>query len=265
MLKNKKLFLFDIDGTIAVGDQLIDGTSELLAYIDNIGGIAMYISNNSTLSCESYVQKFAAWDLCVPEKYFVTASYATCLYMKIKYKDQKIFVVGTKSFVQELNEFNLSITEVPDDDVSCVLVGYDSELTYQKLSDACLLLSRDNVNFVATSPDLRCPVPFGFVPDCGSICQMITNASGRKPFIVGKPNPLMAELCLKESGFSKDETLIVGDRLYTDIAIGINAGIETALVLTGETSQSDLTNTRYLPDFAFPSIRDLYHEIMEDI
>ena len=264
MLKEKKLFLFDIDGTIALEEQLFDGTMDLLTHIANIGGTAMYISNNSTKSREDYVAKFANWDIQVPPHYFITASYVTCLYMKAKYKAEKIFVIGTRSFIEELRAFGLSVTEDPDPDVACVLVGFDSELTYKKLENACKLLSDPNIDFLSTSPDLRCPVSFGFIPDCGSICQMIINAVNRKPFIIGKPNPLMIELCLRESGHSKEETLVIGDRLYTDIAVGINAGVETAVVLTGEAKQGDLATTKFPPDFAFSTIRDLYDEIIEE-
>lgn len=264
MLKNKKLFLFDIDGTIALDDKLFDGTMDLLTYISNNGGTSMYISNNSTKSREDYVAKFANWDIQVPTKHFMTASFVTCLYMKAKYKTEKIFVIGTQSFVEELRASGLYVTEDPETDVSCVLVGFDRELTFKKLENACQLLSNHKIDFVATSPDLCCPVSFGFIPDCGSICQMISNAVNRKPFVVGKPNPLMIELCIRESGHSKEETLVVGDRLYTDIASGINAKVDTAVVLTGEATQADLGDTKFPPDFAFATIRDLYEEIIEE-
>ena len=264
MLKEKKLFLFDIDGTIAVEEQLFDGTMDLLKHIENIGGIAMYISNNSTKSREDYVRKFANWNIQVPPSYFITASYVTCLYMKAKYKSDKIFVIGTRSFIEELRAFGLSVTEELESDIACVLVGFDSELTYKKLENACQLLSHSDIDFLSTSPDLRCPVSFGFIPDCGSICQMIVNATSRKPFVIGKPNPLMIELCIRESGHSKEETLVVGDRLYTDIAAGINAGVETAVVLTGEAKQADLAKTKFPPDFAFTTIRDLYDEMIDE-
>lgn len=263
MLSRKKLFLFDIDGTIAIGDQLLDGTRELLRQIEAVEGRALYITNNSTKSRKDYVEKFSAWDLDVQEEQFVTASYAACLYLREKYAHRKLYVVGTRSFLQELREFGLRVTEEVEEDVRCVVVGFDSELRYEKLQKACELLSRPDVDFVGTNPDLRCPAPFGFIPDCGSICGMITAAVERQPVYVGKPNPQIVELCLSQTGFSKEETLVVGDRLYTDIACGLQAGVETCVLLTGEASRGDLADTPFPPDYCFENVMELYRAFAE--
>ena len=107
------------------------------------------------------------------------------------------------------------------------------ELTFQKLEDACILLNR-GVDYYATNPDWVCPTWYGSVPDCGSVCEMLFRATGRRPFVIGKPQPAMALLAMEKWGYSRDETLLVGDRLYTDIACGVNAGIDTVFVLSGE-------------------------------
>lgn len=170
-----------------MGDTLLDGTRELLEYIERIGGRALYITNNSTKGRKDYVEKFRRWNLRTTESDFVTASYAACLDMKKRYDGQKIFVVGTRSFVRELQDFGLRITEKVEPDICCVLVGYDSELTYQKTVDACELLSREKIDFAATNPDLCCPAPFGFVPDCGAICKMIFCAAAGNRGSSAKP------------------------------------------------------------------------------
>jgi HAD superfamily hydrolase (TIGR01450 family) len=122
--------------------------------------------------------------------------------------------------------------------VTVVLVGFDTELTYQKVEDACRLLAR-GADFLATNPDWACPTLFGFIPDCGAICELISRAAGRQPAFIGKPDPTMIQLALEQTGCTPAETLMVGDRLYTDIACGINAGVDTALVLTGEATRAD--------------------------
>ena len=143
MLREKKLFLFDIDGTLSLGDTLFDGSRELLAYIERIGGASYFITNNSTKSGADYVRKFAKWDLATTEDQFMTAGYLTIRYLQTHFADKKIFVVGTRSFVTELRAQGLCVTEEPEADAACVLVAFDNELTYQKAEHACELLFSD--------------------------------------------------------------------------------------------------------------------------
>lgn len=260
-LSKKKLFLFDIDGTLSVGDTLFDGSRELLEYIEKIGGRAYYITNNSTKSNGDYVEKFARWNLTTEEEQFVTSGYMAIRYLKENFRDQKIFVLGTKSYLAELRKQGIVVTEEVEEDVTCVLAAYDSELNYQKLEKACELLYRKEVAYLATNPDLCCPAPFGFIPDCGAICNMLEAAVYRKPRYLGKPSREVVELCLKRSGFSRKETLVVGDRLYTDIACGIEGKAQTCLLLTGEAKREDLQDTIYPPDYCFGTVRELLEYI----
>lgn len=257
-LKNKKLFLFDIDGTIAVGDSLYDGSADLLAHIDRIGGKSYFITNNSTRSGADYVERFRrAFHLETVEEQFVTSGFLTIRFLKEHFTGKKIFVLGTASFIKELRKNGLHITETADDDIACVVAAYDSELTYDKLIQACKVLSTTDVPFYATNPDLCCPIDFGFVPDCGAICRMITDSTGKTPAYLGKPSRHVVELCLSLSGFSKEETLVVGDRLYTDIACGINAGVDTCVLFTGEAKPADMADTPYPADYCFDNIKEL--------
>lgn len=257
-LSEKKLFLFDIDGTIAVGDTLYEGTRPLLDYIQSIGGKAYYITNNSTRSNADYVKKFReAFGLETTENQFVTSGYMTLRFLRQHYLRDKIYVLGTASYIAELRKNGLTVTEEPDPDASCVVVAYDSELTYQKLVNACQLLSTTDIPFYGTNPDLCCPIDFGFIPDCGAICQMITASTGRKPQYLGKPNPAVVALCQTDSGFSNAQTLVVGDRLYTDIACGLNAGVDTCVLYTGEATPEEVACTQYKPAYAFTDVRAL--------
>lgn len=261
MLKGKKYFLFDIDGTLAVGETLYDGTKEFLEWIEKNGGKSFYITNNSTKSRKDYVDKFARWGIDASEQQFMTASYATCLYMKEHYEGKKVFVLGTPSFVEELRGFGVHVTEEAEPDVACVLAGFDDTLQYEKLAKACELLFREEVDFLGTNPDLRCPAPFGFIPDCGAICGMIRETVGREPYFIGKPNRVIADLCAEQCEGLQEEFLVVGDRLYTDIACGINAGMETAVVYTGEADEEEVRTSIWKPDYCFDTIRDLYEAV----
>lgn len=266
MLEDKKLFLLDIDGTIAIDGILIDGTKNFMNYVLDIGGKYIFITNNSTKSIKDYVEQFIGLGIKVDETNFITASYATALYLQEHYKEKKIFVVGTKSFIEELKSFNINTTEDLEEDIQCAVVAYDNELTYKKIEKICELLStKKNIDYIATNPDLVCPTKFGFVPDCGAICKMIKLAVNREPIFIGKPNKIIGDLCIKKSGFTKEETLVIGDRLYTDIACGINSNIDTALVLTGEAKKEDIETTILKPEYIFKNIKELYEKIINII
>lgn len=261
-LQNKKLFLFDIDGTIAIGDTLYEGSRELLSHISSIGGKSYFITNNSTKSGADYVEKFkTCFGLDTTENLFITSGYLTLRFLKENFAHQKIYCLGTESFITGLKKNDLTVTETIEPDISCILVGFDNELTYRKLEIACELLSTRELPFYATNPDLRCPVPFGFVPDCGAICEMLHTATGKMPVYLGKPNASVVDMCLADSGFSKGETLVIGDRLYTDIACGINAGVDTCVLLTGEAKKEDLTDTAFPPNYCFDTVTDLLHAL----
>ncbi|MBQ7654628.1 MAG: HAD-IIA family hydrolase [Clostridia bacterium] len=261
MLKNKRLFLFDIDGTIAVDSTLYDGSFEMMNFINSIGGKAVYVTNNSAKSVSDYIKKFARWNIKTDESSFMTASTAACRYLKENFGNDKIFACATRSFVDEMKNFGLNVTEKDEENIKCVIVGFDNELTYEKAALTCKVLQTRDVEYVATNPDLCCPVGFGAVPDCGAICRMIECAVGRTPYFVGKPNRAIVDECVKNTGFSYDETIVVGDRLYTDIACGINAGVETAVVFTGECKKKDLKKTEYPPTYAFENIREFFEAI----
>ena len=139
-------------------------------------------------------------------------------------------------------------------------MGFDTELTFQKLEDACILLGQ-GVDYVATNPDWVCPTWYGSVPDCGSVSEMLYNATKRRPLFIGKPKPEMALLAMEKTGFAPEETAIVGDRFYTDIACGVNAGITSIFVLSGEGTMEDVEKGETKPDYILENIQQLYNRI----
>ena len=260
-LKNKKLFLLDMDGTIYLDDDLFDGTMDFLEYVRGIGGRYIFLTNNSSKSVDKYIEKLGGLGIETAEEDFLTSTNATVLYLEKK-NYHKIYAFGTTSFKEQLSAAGLPITDKPEGDVDCLCMGFDTELTFQKLEDACILLNR-GVDYIATNPDWVCPTRYGYVPDCGSVSQMLYNATKRKPIFIGKPEPTMALLAMEKTGFGREETAVMGDRLYTDIACGVNAGISSIFVLSGEGTMEDVENSDVKPEFIYKNIREVLNVLTE--
>ena len=260
-LKNIKLFLFDMDGTLYLGDRLYDFTKELLSTIKKQGKRYLFMTNNSSKSVEDYIKKLAKLGIEAEYSDFITSSQATAMYLKDTCPDDKLYVCGTESLKQELRNSGFTVTEDLDE-VDCIVMGNDTELTFKKLDDVSRLLSTREVRYIATNPDYVCPTEYGSVPDCGSVCDMIFNATGKRPLFIGKPEPAMPKIAMKMTGFKPTETAVVGDRIYTDIKSGINAGCVTVLVLSGETTLEILQESADKPDYCLESGADLLTAII---
>ena len=242
-LAKMKLFLFDMDGTLYLGDRLYSFTTELLQTIRDAGGKYLFMTNNSSKSVADYIKKLEKLGIAATREDFITSSQATAYYLHKHHEGQKLYVCGTTSLKEELRYEGFTVTEDLEQ-VDCVVMGFDTELTFQKLHDVCyLLLTRPDIPYIATNPDLVCPTEFGSVPDCGSICIGIKNATGRDPVVIGKPSPLMPLLAMERLGVDKENTCVVGDRIYTDVKSGLNAGITGILVLSGETTPEILAES----------------------
>lgn len=260
MLKDKKLFLLDMDGTIYLDEDVFDGTLDFLKRVREKGGRYVFVTNNSSKGVDAYVRKMERLHIDATAEDFLTSTDATILYIKNKFSGRKFYAMGTKSFVEQLkNEGVDAVTELSDD-IFGLIISNDTELTFKKLDDACILLGR-GVEYIATNPDWVCPTSYGYAPDCGSFAEMLKRATGRMPTFIGKPKPEMLLLALEKYGYKKEEALMVGDRLYTDIASGYNAGIDTVFVLSGEGTMKDVEESDIKPTYILENIRELYNEI----
>ena len=240
ILCSKKLYLFDMDGTLYLGNRLYDFTLELLDTLKKTGRSYLFMTNNSSKSVEDYVKKLEKLGISATREDFMTSSQATAFYLHKHHEGQKLYVCGTESLKEELRMEGFTVT-ANIDEVECIVMGFDTELTFQKLHDVSyLLLTRPELPYIATNPDYVCPTEFGSVPDCGSVCDMIYNATKKRPIVIGKPSPLMPQLAMEKLGIRKEETCVVGDRIYTDVKSGLNAGITGILVLSGETTREIL-------------------------
>ena len=255
-LKQKKLFLLDMDGTIYLGDTLFDGTKDFLRAVRERGGKYLFVTNNSSRSVTAYVDRLRGMGIDATADDFLTSVDALIADLHTRPLPRLCYAFGTASFRQQLGEAGIPVTDRLEEGVDCLLVGFDTELTFQKLEDACILLGR-GVDFVATNPDWVCPTSYGSVPDCGSVCEMLFRATGRRPKFIGKPEPEMALLSMERWGFSPEETVLIGDRIYTDIACGVNAGIDTAFVLSGEGVPEDIEKFGIHPAGTYRDIREI--------
>ncbi len=256
-LEDKKLYLFDMDGTIYLENNLFDGVKELLDNIVSKGGKYVFITNNSSKSVVDYVSKLEKMGLNVTKENFFTSTQATVELLKLNYPNKLIYAQGTQSFIKELKNSGIKVTESFDDNASVILVGFDPELTGEKLRNTCKMLTMLDLPYYATNPDWVCPVDFGYIPDCGSMCFGIEKATGKTPIFIGKPQPTMINIVMQKFGVEKSDTVVIGDRLYTDISSGVNAGVDTVMVLSGEATLKDYEESQVKPTFVLNSVKEM--------
>ena len=262
ILASKKLFLFDMDGTLYLGDRLFDFTISLLAEIRRTGGKYLFMTNNSSKGVADYIKKLEKLGISSTREDFITSSQATAYYLHKHHEGQRLYVCGTESLKEELRWEGFTVTEKVED-TDCIVMGFDTELTFRKLHDVSYLLLTRELPYIATNPDLVCPTEFGSVPDCGSVCGMIFNATGKRPVVIGKPSPLMPQLAMDRLGYSKEETCVIGDRIYTDVKSGLNAGITGILVMSGETTPEILAQSEDKPHLVLESAKEILEVLYE--
>lgn len=260
ILKKKKLFLFDMDGTIYLDGEIFDGTLDMLAHIREIGGKAVFVTNNSSRNVNGYIERLENMGITATADDFMTSINVTGMYLQKHHKTDKIYVFGTQALVSALKEeYGLFVTTEYEEDITCLVIGFDTELTFQKLEDASrLLLTKPDIPYIATNPDFVCPRSFGSVPDCGSIAQALCHATGRMPKVMGKPEAQVALAAMEKYGYDKEETVIIGDRVYTDITCGVNAGVTAVLVLSGESTMQTVEESEIKPDIILKDIREMH-------
>ena len=243
-----ELFLFDMDGTLYLGDRLFPFTTDLLRAIREKGKKYLFMTNNSSRSVEDYIRKLSRIGIHSEYGDYITSAQAAIWYLRREHPGKKLYVCGTVSLKAELAAAGFTVAEDADE-AECVVMGYDTELNYKKLWDVSRLLTeRPEIPYIATNPDLVCPTEFGYVPDCGSVCIMIKNATGKTPVVIGKPEPLMPRLAMEREGVDASRCAVVGDRIYTDVKSGLNAGCAGILVMSGETTSEILALSKDKPD-----------------
>ena len=255
----KKLLIFDMDGTIYLGKDLIDGSLETFKYLKENNIKYLFFTNNSSHDLEFYYEKVKNFGIdCTLKDNFYSSTEVTISYLK-DLGVKNIYVVGNKCLKDKLKQhFTLIDYYDVNSPVEAIVAGFSTELVYDELKNACLYLQTRDIPFIATNGDYRCPIEDGlYIPDCGGMCEWIYLCTGKKAKVLGKPNPEIIDFIARQFKVTKDELMVVGDRLYTDILVGVNAGVDSLCVLSGESSMEDINNYPHKPTYILNSIKDL--------
>ena len=267
-LASCELFLFDMDGTLYLGEDVFDGAIELIEDLPSLGKRYIYLTNNSSRAGGDYVERLRRLGFPCEREDVFTSSMATGEYLRQHHPGARVYLAGTRAFHRELASYGIGLVNDEEghadaDTVDVVVQGFDTELTYEKLDRACHYLRR-GAAFVAANPDWVCPMPADEVlPDCGSICALLTASTGVEPFYIGKPNRAMVDVVSVMTGVPNERICCVGDRLYTDIAVAQNAGAVSVLVLSGETTPDMVKAAERQPDYVMSDVSEL-HRILKE-
>lgn len=253
-------FVMDMDGTIYLGERLLPGAIEFVNYLKEKGIPYLFLTNNSSKHQKQYQDKLGRFGLDVELDAIFTSGEATAIYLKKKLPDQRVYLVGTPALEDEFRSHGYILT---DENPSAAVLGFDTTLTYEKLWKLCDFV-RDGKPYYATHPDFNCPTEGGYMPDIGAMIAFVAASTGREPDqVVGKPNLPVVDALKERLGMPVEEICMIGDRLYTDIALG-QSGMRTALVLSGETKADDLPQSPFQPDVVAEHLADLLNILKEE-
>ena len=254
-LSGIRCFLLDMDGTFYLGDRLIDGSLDFLEALRRTGRDAWFLTNNSSKSAAAYVEKLTRMG--VPEPFrsqVMTSGHAAAHYILENFPQGRGYLLGNDVLRAELVDMGLAFTEEEPD---YVLVAFDTTLDYAKMCKACDFI-RQGKPYIATHPDFNCPTETGFIPDMGAIMAFIEASTGRKAdVILGKPYGGIVREAQMRTGYGLNEMAMVGDRLYTDVATGVNHGMTGILVLSGEATMDDVAVSDVQPHLIFDRLSDM--------
>lgn len=254
-LKDVKLFALDMDGTVYLGNGLIDGALEFIRQLKELGKDFIFITNNSSRVPSFYKEKLAKMGCFVDEDRIITSGDVTIKYLKTYYPEKSVYLMGTPLLEESFRKNGINLVQ---DQPDVAVASFDTTLTYEKLDKICTFIA-NGATFLSTHLDLVCPTETGFMPDCGSMCALITKSTGVEPKYLGKPFPETMEMVLAITGHKREDVAFVGDRLYTDVATGVENGGKGFLVLTGEATLEDVAMSEIIPDCIFDSLKEMTH------
>ena len=253
-LRKIKCFMLDMDGTFYLGNRILEGSLDFLDAVEATGRTVLFLTNNSSKSADYYVEKLKRMNVRAPFLNILTSGQATARYCLANFPGKKCFLLGNHILRAEFDKMGVQVdNEHPD----YVVIAYDTELDYEKMTAVCDFV-RAGLPYIATHPDYNCPTETGFIPDAGAIHAFIRASAGREPdHIIGKPNRDIMDYLVAREGVDKARTAMVGDRLYTDVAAGVNNGYTGILVLSGEATMEDVKVSDVEPDLIFDSVKDM--------
>lgn len=253
LLEQTDLFVLDMDGTFYLGDNILPGALSFIDAVNEKGKDYLFFTNNASTRPEAYIDKLAGMGCFITRDKIMTSGDVMIRFLKSKYPGQSVYLLGTKPLINSFEDAGIKLDDKHPD---IVVASFDKTLTYEKLERACTFI-REGAAFLATHMDINCPVEGGFIPDCGAICAAISLSTGKEPRYVGKPFVETVDMILDKTGYNRENVTFVGDRLYTDVATGVNNGARGVLVLTGETKLSDVDASDTKPDAIYDSIAQM--------
>ncbi len=261
-IRDLECFVFDMDGTINLGETLIPGALELIHALLERNTKFFFFTNNSSKAPEDYVKKLERLGFSgMTRSHIMTSGDVMLHYLKTHFPSPKVFLAGTPALETQFMRAGIQLLPADTQAADAAVLGFDTTFDFQKADTICRLVS-SGVPFLATNIDRVCPLEGGaFLPDCGSMSAMIEHATGIAPKFVGKPFAETVSFILDAAGTPPEKTAIVGDRLYTDIATAVNGGITGIAVLSGEISQQDIDASEIVPDYTFDSVAGILQEL----
>ncbi len=250
-------YLIDMDGVLVHEDQAIPGADRFLARLHQHGHRFLLLTNNSLYTQRDLSARLASSGLDVSPESIWTSALATTRFLSSQRPEGRAYVVGEAGLTTALHEAGYVLTERDPD---YVVLGETRTYSFESITRAIRMI-RGGARFIATNPDPTGPSPEGVLPATGSVAALVTRATGAKPYFVGKPNPLMMRSALRAIGAHSESTVMIGDRMDTDVIAGLEAGMETVLVLSGVTERDEIDRFPYLPTRVVDSVADLVDEL----
>lgn len=251
-----KGFILDLDGTVYLGERLIPGAERVVRLFRERGKKVVFLSNKPLYTREDYAAKLTRLGIPTKPAEVVNSTFVLIRYLEKVAPGSRVFVMGELPFVAEMARAGFLLTENPDE-IEYVVAAFDRTFDYRKYNIAFQAIKR-GAHFIATNPDRTCPVEGGELPDCAGVIAALEAVTLRKvEVIVGKPSPITVQVSLEAMGLEARDCILIGDRLETDIRMGKEAGMKTALVLTGVTDVKTLETSPLKPDYVFNGIADL--------
>jgi phosphoglycolate/pyridoxal phosphate phosphatase family enzyme len=255
-MKSYRGYIFDLDGTVYLGDTFLPGAKDTITALRNTGKRTVFLSNNPTHSRTTYAQKLTRLGLPTPEEDIINSSVVMVDYLTERMPGASLFVIGEQPLMKELQAAGFSLVDEADR-VDAVIASFDRTFVYRKLQIAFDAI-RAGARFFATNADRYCPVPGGGEPDAAAIIAAVEACTGvQVEAVVGKPSEYMTSAILNILGIPPDQCLMTGDRLETDVQMGINAGMDAALTLTGATTLEMVRASHIRPSYVISGLRDL--------
>ena len=263
-IADKKLYIFDMDGTIYLGGIVFDFAIKFINNLRASGRRVLFFTNNASHTTEFYYSKLERLGFSPREGEIMTSGDVTIEYLKSHRANKSVYLIGTDELVEDFKRRDVKLVDESAESCDIVVSSFDTTLTYEKLNAACRFV-RNGAEYLSTHPDFNCPVENGFIPDSGAIAAFITASTGKVPTYFGKPYKETVEMIEEVCGVDRNDMVIFGDRLYTDIALGKKHGVCAVLVLSGETLPEDVeaASDAEKPDFVFDSLDDVNKEIFE--